>query len=111
MNVNTLRILELLLTLHAAAVTLIMTWQNEIKKRWLNRRWYMRPINTQRQEHGFHYTLFQGIKLDPTMFFRYTRMDLQTFNYLLELTEPRLAKKPTRLDIISAEQRLAFTLR
>ena len=65
----------------------------------------------QRQEQGFHNTLFQEVKLDSNMFFRYTRMDLQTFNYLLELVGPRLTKKPTRLDVISAEQRLAFTLR
>ena len=65
----------------------------------------------QRQKQGFHNTLFKEIKLDSNMFFRYTQLDLKTFNYLLELVEPRLTKKPIRLDVISAEQRLALTLR
>lgn len=53
--------------------------------------------------------LLQEMKLDPVMFFRYTRMTLPLFNNLLEKMRARLMKKNWRA--LQPEQRLAITLR
>lgn len=73
--------------------------------RWYNRRWYVRPINQVRYKYGDYETLFQDLKNDEDLFFRYTRM----FNKLVRLTEPYLKKNSYRA--FPAEQRLVIVLR
>lgn len=64
--------------------------------RWLNRRWLVRPINKRRIENGDYDNLFQEIKNDPQLFYRYTRMTLIHFQQLKQMTEPYLIKKSPR---------------
>lgn len=52
--------------------------------RWLNRQWWVRPINHRRPHQGDFCHLLQEIKDDPQMFFRYTRMTVPIFKNLLE---------------------------
>lgn len=78
-------------------------------KRWINRRWWVRPINVVRSIHGDYEHLFQEMKHDPCIFFRYTRMREETFKLLLEMTRSFLTKSNHRA--FSPEQRLIITLR
>ncbi|XP_050457322.1 uncharacterized protein LOC126854518 [Cataglyphis hispanica] len=80
------------------------------RKRWLNRRWWVRPINVVRSIYGDYEHLFQEIKYnDPIIFCRYTRMREETFKLLLQMTRPFLTKSNHRA--FSPEQRLIITLR
>ncbi|XP_018300164.1 uncharacterized protein [Mycetomoellerius zeteki] len=63
------------------------------QKRWLNRRWLVSPINQKRIQQGDYDNLFQEIKNDSDFFYRYTRMTLEHFEKLVELTKPYLIKK------------------
>lgn len=80
------------------------------RKRWLNRRWWTRPINLRRSRQGDYLHLFQELKEDPSMFFNYTRMDLSSFYILLDLVSPYLKKNSLRASL-PPELRLAITLR
>jgi len=40
-------------------------------KRWINRKWLVRPINRLRMQQGDFQHLFQEIKQDPDLFFRF----------------------------------------
>ncbi|XP_067206926.1 uncharacterized protein [Linepithema humile] len=73
------------------------------------RKWHVRPINQLRYKYGDYETLFQDLKKDEDLFFRYTRMTLPIFNKLLQLTEPYLTKNHYRA--LPAEQRLLIVLR
>lgn len=53
----------------------------------------MRPINRKREQCGAFVTLFAELKKDPDLFFRYTRMDVDTFYELLNMLCPYLQKK------------------
>lgn len=77
--------------------------------RWYNRRWHVRPINQLRNQYGDYETLFQDLKNDEILFFRYTRMSLPLFNKLVRITEPYLRKNSYRA--LPAEQRLVIVLR
>lgn len=77
--------------------------------RWINREYWVRPINMRRPYQGDFYQLFQELKNDPEMFFRYTRMSVCIFNQLLEMMRSFLTKRNYRALIY--EQRLAITLR
>lgn len=79
------------------------------RRRWINRRWWVRPINENRNAQGDYLHLFQELKEDETMFFRYTRMSKETFALLLRLVGPSLTKNNWRA--ILPEHRLIFTLR
>lgn len=85
-------------------------WRKKKTKCWINRRWWVRPINVRRGEYGDFVTLFTELKEDADLFFRYTRMDVDTFYELLEMVRPYLQKTSNRKPICP-EQRLAITLR
>ncbi|KAK4882659.1 hypothetical protein RN001_005978 [Aquatica leii] len=74
------------------------------------RQYKTRIINRNRGTLGFYAATFLKMKeVDSEQFFKYTRMDVETFNKLLGLVSPMLQKK--RLpDSIGAEQCLAVTL-
>ncbi|XP_036142945.1 uncharacterized protein LOC118645621 [Monomorium pharaonis] len=76
--------------------------------RWTNRNYWVRPINIRRPNQGDFYQLFQELKDDPDMFFRYTRMSLSIFDELLEIIKPFLIKRNYRALV---PERLAITLR
>lgn len=56
----------------------LITLQKKSAK-WLNRRWWVRPINLKRRDQGDFLHLLQEMKDDPDTFFRYTRMSLPQF--------------------------------
>ncbi|XP_011884125.1 PREDICTED: putative nuclease HARBI1 [Vollenhovia emeryi] len=97
-------------TMQVTVLALYTAWKAERGKRWKNRRWWVRPINTRRKVYGDFATLFSELKEDVDLFFRYTRMDVSTFYELLRLVSPYLQKRSMRPSI-SPEQRLAITLR
>lgn len=74
------------------------------------RRFGVRPVYKDRKIHGEYITFFNKIKEnDPDLFFTYTRMCPDTFDYLLQLLKDKLKKSsPTA---ISPGERLALTLR
>jgi len=76
---------------------------------WINREYWVRPINMRRSDQGDFHQLFQELKSDADMFFRYTRMSVYTFNHFLEIMKPSLTKRSHRALI--PEQCLAITLR
>jgi len=78
-------------------------------KRWQNRRWLVRPINQQRKQYGEYDNLFQHLKNDEDMFFKYTRMLIQQFNKLSAMLTPYLKKKTKKA--LPPEQRLLIALR
>lgn len=78
-------------------------------KRWRDRKWLVRPINTRRMLQGDFQHFFQEMKEDPDLFFRYTRMDVNTFSILLTMLYPYLTLKSPKA--LPPKQRLAITLR
>lgn len=79
-------------------------------KRWLNRKWWIRPINVARPIYGDYEHLFQELKYnDADIFFRYVRMRKKTFHRLLQMVKPFLTKTNKRA--FTPEQRLTITLR
>lgn len=78
-------------------------------KRWANRTCLVRDINRNRDEQGHFNHLFQELKKDPVMFFRYTRMTVDVFYMLLNMVKPLIKKRNWRA--LPAELRLAVTLR
>ncbi|XP_018399373.1 PREDICTED: uncharacterized protein LOC108777074 [Cyphomyrmex costatus] len=79
-------------------------------KRWKNRRWWVRPINLQRDNFDDFTVLVKELKKDNDLFFRYTRMSLAVYNNLLKKISPLLMKTSLRKPLIP-EQRLLITLR
>jgi len=90
---------------------LLALWQRrERSKNWLNRRWWVRPINVARPIYDDFEHLFQELKYnDADIFFRYVRMTKETFSLLLQMTKIFLTKLSKRA--FSPEQRLIITLR
>lgn len=83
--------------------------KKRISFRWANRQYWVRPINRRRPEQGDFRHLFQEMKNDEYMFFRYTRMSICIFDQLLEMLKPLLVRRSHRA--LLPEQRLALTLR
>lgn len=84
---------------------LFILWKRKLNKR----RFWIRPINENRSRQGDFAALFQELKDDTIMFFRYTRMTVDTFYVLLEMIAPKLEKQNWRA--LSPELRLCVTLR
>lgn len=90
------------------AIALALCFQKKKKK---NRRW-MKEWYKKRDRYT-HEHLLNDLKIsEPKDFCNFLRMDLVTFNQLLELVTPAIEKKNTHLrDAIPANQRLSITLR
>lgn len=80
-------------------------------KRWVNRRWHVRPINQKRLQQGEYHNLFKELKEfeDEDMFFEYSRMSMLQFDKLLRFVQPRLVKMSKRALI--PEEKLIIALR
>ncbi|XP_032685188.1 protein ALP1-like [Odontomachus brunneus] len=99
----------LILSLLQLCLLMLLQEKNR-KKRWLNRRWWVRPINVARPIYGDYEHLVQELKYnDLETFFRYARMKKETFKHLLQMTKPFLTKLSKRA--FSPEHRLIITLR
>ncbi|GAB1865696.1 Protein ALP1-like isoform X1 [Camponotus japonicus] len=79
------------------------------KRRKIKERLWVRSIYVRRPLFGDFQHLFQELKEDATMFFKYTRLNLLTFNKLLDILRPHLEKRNWRA--LPAEQRLIIMLR
>ncbi|XP_024883031.1 uncharacterized protein LOC112461855 [Temnothorax curvispinosus] len=101
--------IELFYIYHWMAAYILSRRRRNYSKRWVNRRWWVRNINKNRNQQGDFNALFQELKDDTEMFFRYTRMSVNVFYLLLELVEPFLRKNNWRA--LCPEQRLSLTLR
>lgn len=66
-----------------------MIWRKRQHKK---TRLWVRPINKNRPQQGDFMALFQELKDDTIMFFRYTHITVNTFYNLLELIAPALQK-------------------
>ena len=66
-----------------------------------------------RQQLGEYHHLFPELKKDGTKFFEYTRMEKETFVYVLSLIENRLLKRRCNWHTqpVLPEERLVITLR
>ncbi|XP_063910359.1 uncharacterized protein LOC135127718 [Zophobas morio] len=74
-------------------------------------RWWVRPIFQSRKSKGDFHNLMNEMRLsDPEMFFSYTRMTRDQFDYLLSLVGNKL-KKSSRRESLEPACRLAVTLR
>lgn len=71
------------------------------------------PINLKRTQFGEYHKLFKELKGYPDRFFRYMRMNLDTFTYLLNKIKHRLIKTwcNWHKQPILAEERLVVTVR
>lgn len=85
--------------------------QKKKHKNWINRRWYVRPINQKRLQQGQYNNLFKELKKSQNedMFFEYTRMSMLHFDKLLGLVSPHLIKKSKRA--LVPQERLIIALR
>lgn len=76
-----------------------------------NRRWWVSPINQRRDEQGDYNNLIREMRSShPDLFFSYTRMTFEQYDYLLELVTPILTKFSNRTPLPPAI-RLLVTLR
>jgi len=81
----------------------------QFKKRRI-RRWWVRPVNYPRETQGIYNNLFRELKTtDHEEFFDYTRMNVQQFQYICDLTRPYLSKKSIRTPL-PLQLRVAITL-
>ncbi|XP_031345851.1 protein ANTAGONIST OF LIKE HETEROCHROMATIN PROTEIN 1-like isoform X1 [Photinus pyralis] len=81
------------------------------KKTRKRKRFGIHPMLLQRKSQGFYDNLINEIRIhDPYMFFNFTRMSSSSFDKLLSLVGPDIAKKSLR-ESISPGCRLAITLR
>lgn len=77
------------------------------------RKYSVHPVNKRRQRFGQYHTLFSELKNHPQRFFEYVRMDIATFEYILNALEPHLRQNWTNFNNqpIQPEERLVVTLR
>ena len=91
---------------HILAVYILLTLQYE------NRDFWVHPINKDRHLKGEFFTLYKDLREYPDKFFRWYRMSIEQFDYILEKLRPVLQKDNNNYrDSISPEERLAITLR
>jgi len=76
------------------------------------RKYWVHPLNTNREKIGQFTTFFENIRQYPDKFFEYYRMSISSFDELLKTLRPHITKNTTEFrNPISAEERLAITLR
>lgn len=76
------------------------------------RRSWVHDLNVDRERFGEFYTLYEDLRIDEERFWRYFRMSIATFDYILEAIRSAIAKKNTNYrQCISPEERLMVTIR
>ncbi|XP_070529981.1 uncharacterized protein [Cardiocondyla obscurior] len=101
--------LDLILILINMGTLLMLQRRCRTNRNRRHRRIWVRPINRRRKEQGAYYNLFQEIKKDPNMFYKYSRMTLPTFKNLMDIVNTSLIKRSPQA--LEPEQRVALTLR
>ena len=81
-----------------------------IKSRRQTRRWWVRPLLTNRDTLGFGATIFHHvIDDDPELFYSFTRLTPDQFLYILGIVDSKLRKRSRRQALLPKE-RLLITL-
>lgn len=76
------------------------------------RRYWVHPLNVEREKTGHFKDFFENIRRYPQKFFEYYRMSISSFDELLEILRPHITKTTTVFrNPICAEERLTITLR
>ncbi|XP_071572651.1 uncharacterized protein [Temnothorax nylanderi] len=94
---------------YIALIAVITCYKILRKRKRNNKRLWVRPIYAARPQFGDFEHLFQELKEDPVMFFKYTRMNVSTFYKLVDLLRPHVQKNNWRA--LPAEQRILIMLR
>ncbi|XP_034254142.1 uncharacterized protein LOC117652975 [Thrips palmi] len=81
------------------------------KKYAVRRKMGVRPLFRNRIQLGDGHNLINELRFDSALFFNYTRLSYQRFEFLLRLVHPLLKKKKNMKTVILPHQRLAMTLR
>lgn len=82
------------------------------RNKYRHRRFWVHPINLQRNEVGAFNTLYPCLITDSQKFFNYFRMTISTFEDLLQRIKPYIARQNTLMrDAIRPAEMLAVTLR
>jgi len=77
-----------------------------------NRRFWVHPINKERNEKGVFTNLFPQLINDPEKFHQYFRMSYDQFSFLHNLIKDDIKKQNTQFrEPVPSEQRLAVCLR
>lgn len=104
------RILRFLQVIRIINIMFMMVKAFIVVRQRLRRRWWVRPVNVDRKDLGFHQIGFAQLKLrDEEHFFKATRMTVNKFNALLILLKERL-QRFSRRKPIDEETRLGITL-
>lgn len=84
--------------------------RRKIKKR--VREYWVHPIYSDRLLNGKFYTMHSKLLDYPKKFFAFYRMSITSFNELVKLIGPTIAKEDTNLRLsIPVEERLSVTIR
>jgi len=98
----------------AAVLSVIAVLANEKrKKRKRKRSVWVQPWIANRQTHGAYHALLQELQMTDTKSLRnFLRMDMASFQLLLNRTGPLIARTDSNMrQCISPEERIALTLR
>lgn len=100
---------EILVIINWMMLYMFVRRRRRNNQRRIHRRWWIRPMNLNRDNQCDYNNLFQELKVDADMFHRYTRMDVLIFEQLLNIINPYVVKYHLRA--LAPELRLALTLR
>ena len=76
------------------------------------RDYWVHPINKERHLKGEYFTLYPELREYPEKFFRWFRMSIEQFDFLLQELTPSLQKQNNNYRAsVSPEERLVVTLR
>ncbi|KAL7287592.1 hypothetical protein TKK_0018239 [Trichogramma kaykai] len=106
-----LRLLKAFVPLKRDIRDLLDAYQFEKSKRWINRRWLIRPYYKLRSSRGLFKSSFEDLRNDSDLFFKATRMDTETFDLLLSKVAPIIKPLRKRKNNVSSAKRLYITLR
>lgn len=101
--------ISLLLNIYYLHLTSMYIYLKQ-KRRRVERRWWIRPINRSRSDIGYFNNQFQeAYETDHEEFFEITRMIPTQYDHLCHLVRPFLTKKSLRKPI-SVNERVTLTL-
>ena len=94
---------------HALLLLLLVKRNKKCRQ---NRKMHVHPLLLERSSKGLYHTLYEDLRGDDKMFFRYFRMSKNSFDELLENVRCKITKRDTMMrKSIAPEERLALTLR
>lgn len=93
-------------------MVIIALIQRRRKLKKINREYWVHPIHSDRLLQGKFYTMHSKLLDYPKKFFAFYRMSATSFNELVKLIGPAIAKRDTNLRLaIPVEEKLSVTVR